>query len=77
MNDTEINQEATIAILIRAEECGSGDRENSDCQKNQQDLLMDWMSDMRKKGIQNDAQKFGLSNRLKLTLFTKKGKAHF
>lgn len=61
MNDNEINQEATIAVLVRAEECGSGDGENSDCQKNQQDLLMAWMSDMRKKGIQNDALKFGLS----------------
>lgn len=51
MNNNEINQEATIAVLVRAEECGSGDGENSDCQKNQQDLLMAWMSDMRKKGI--------------------------
>lgn len=51
MNNNEIHQEATIAVLIRAEEYGSGDGENSDCKKNQQDLLMAWMSGMRKKGI--------------------------
>lgn len=61
MNYNEINQEATIAVLMRDEDCGSGDGVSSDCQKNQQDLLMDWMSDMRKKGNQNDAQNFGLS----------------
>lgn len=32
--------------------------ESSNCQKNQQDLLMDWLWDMKKKGIYNDIWNF-------------------
>ena len=49
MNYNEINQEVTAAVLMRNEGCGSGDGESSDFQKNQQDLLMDWIWDMREK----------------------------
>lgn len=51
MNYNEINQKATIAVLMRDGSCGSENGESSDYQKNQQDLGMDWIWDMSEKAI--------------------------